>query len=394
MKKSLITLAVLAASGAASAQSSVTLFGILDATVRYVDADKGGNVLQLTNSGMNGSRLGVRGTEDLGGGLRASFWLEAGVNNDNGTGNTSSTNNSPSTSQTAATGTQGLTFNRRSTVSLAGTWGELRLGRDAIPSYPNLVIFDPFNSQGVGTSALFSLAGLSLLTGGGINLNSGAIRASNSIGYFMPNIAGFYGQAMVAMGEQYSASTGSTTATTNCPTNPSPAGTSNACKSNGNVAGVRFGYTSGPANIAYAWSATTFQPSEQYQAMNLGASWNFGMIMPRFLWNQEKALNKTANSYMIGVTAPIGAGEIKAAYTWGSSTNNQLDGNMISLGYVYNLSKRTALYTTGSYISNSGATTSATSPGRVYSYRLDGTSPAPQIGGNTWGLDFGVKHSF
>ena len=86
MKKSLITLAVLAASGAASAQSSVTLFGVVDATVRYVDAGTGGSVWSLTNSGYQGSRLGFRGTEDLGGGLSTSFWLEAGVNNDNGTG--------------------------------------------------------------------------------------------------------------------------------------------------------------------------------------------------------------------------------------------------------------------------------------------------------------------
>ena len=387
MKKSLIALAVLAASGTAMAQSSVTLFGIVDATVRYVDADKGGSVVALTNSGMYGSRLGFRGTEDLGGGLNASFWLEAGLNNDNGSGASTSTNNSTSTSQTGASGSQGLTFNRRSTVSLASTWGELRLGRDAIPSYVSIVTFDPFNSQGVGTSAIFSLAGLNLITNRALNLNSGAIRASNSIGYFMPRIAGFYGQAMYAMGEQPSISTGATPTTTNCATNPSPAGTSNACKSNGNVAGVRVGYANGPANIAYAWSATTFQPSEQYQAMNLGASWNFGMIMPRFLWNQEKALNKTANSYMIGATAPIGAGEVKAAYTWGSSTSNQLDGSMISLGYVYNLSKRTALYTTGSYISNSG--TAAT-----YNYGLAGTPAIPQIGGNTWGMDFGLKHSF
>ena len=81
---------------------------------------------------MYGSRLGFRGTEDLGGGLNASFWLEAGLNNDNGTGASTSTNNSTSTSQAGASGSQGLTFNRRSTVSLASTWGELRLGRDAI----------------------------------------------------------------------------------------------------------------------------------------------------------------------------------------------------------------------------------------------------------------------
>ncbi|HEY0837326.1 MAG TPA: porin, partial [Azospirillum sp.] len=79
MKKSLIALAVLAAAGAASAQSSVTLFGIVDAVVtvgRGTVADR----TQLTDSGYNSSRLGFRGTEDLGGGMSASFWLEAGLN--------------------------------------------------------------------------------------------------------------------------------------------------------------------------------------------------------------------------------------------------------------------------------------------------------------------------
>jgi predicted porin len=86
MKKSLIALAVLATAGVASAQSSVTLFGIVDATLAF---GKGSGVgssskTQLTNSGYNGSRLGFRGTEDLGGGMSASFWLEAGVTNDDG----------------------------------------------------------------------------------------------------------------------------------------------------------------------------------------------------------------------------------------------------------------------------------------------------------------------
>ena len=88
MKKSLIALAVLAAAGAASAQSSVTLFGIVDATLAYGKANGtgGSSKWQLTNSGYNSSRLGFRGTEDLGGGMSASFWLEAGLTNDNGTG--------------------------------------------------------------------------------------------------------------------------------------------------------------------------------------------------------------------------------------------------------------------------------------------------------------------
>src|SRR4051812_4868252 len=139
MKKSLIALAVMAAAGAASAQSSVTLFGIVDATISHYSGGGQHNTI-LTNSGYNSSRLGFRGTEDLGGGLAASFWLEAGINNDNGSFTSANTNNTLG----GATGGGGLTFARRSTVSLSGGWGEVRLGRDYVPTFWNTTLFDPF----------------------------------------------------------------------------------------------------------------------------------------------------------------------------------------------------------------------------------------------------------
>src|SRR6478672_11453613 len=146
MKKSLIALAVLAASGAAMAQSSVTLFGVVDATYAYGSGSVA-KKSQLTNSGYNSSRLGFRGVEDLGGGMSASFWLEAGLNNDNGTGGVTNTNNQAATSTGG-----GLVFNRRSTVSLNGGFGEVRLGRDYTPQFWNLTVFDPFGTNGVGTT--------------------------------------------------------------------------------------------------------------------------------------------------------------------------------------------------------------------------------------------------
>src|SRR5205085_4846578 len=126
-----------------SAQSSVALFGIVDAAARHVSnrGPAGGSVTRLHNSGESSSRLGFRGTEDLGGGMSGSFWLEAGLNNDDGTGQTLSTNNqfaAPASfaagggeagrNARASNGT-GLVFNRRATVSLAGGLGEIRLGR-------------------------------------------------------------------------------------------------------------------------------------------------------------------------------------------------------------------------------------------------------------------------
>src|ERR1700761_382453 len=154
MKKSLVALAALAVAGVASAQSSVTLFGVVDASITGfrvqsqtpfgVTVTKNQNT--LSNSGENSSRLGFRGTEDLGGGLAASFWLEAGLNNNDGTG--------------AATG-GGLDFNRRSTVSLSGAFGEVRLGRDYTPTFWNDTVFDPFGTNGVGTNLITNASGFS-----------------------------------------------------------------------------------------------------------------------------------------------------------------------------------------------------------------------------------------
>jgi predicted porin len=378
MKKSLIALAVLAAaSGAAMAQSSVTLFGVVDANLQYLDASnydavsgKGGTVWKLANSGYNSSRLGFRGTEDLGGGLNASFWLEAGVNNDNGTGSATSTNNSVST--TATGGAQGLTFNRRSTVSLAGNWGEVRLGRDYVPFFWNTTIFDPFGTNGVASATNFTTAGLGALAG---NTSSPtAVRASNSVGYFMPNIAGFYGQAMYAMGEN---------------------NRSSAAKNDGNVGSVRVGYANGPVDVAFGWGQTWVSAAQKYEVMNLGASWNFGMFKLMGLANWEAAdvttglytgQNLKSKSYLIGATMPLGAGELKASYIYGNSSYDLTDGSQIAIGYVYNLSKRTALYTTYAHINNSGNNVNA------YAYN-NGLAPAGAKN-NTQGFDFGVRHSF
>src|SRR5262245_59230432 len=126
MKKSLLALAALTAfAGAASAQSTVTLFGVVDQAV--FSAKNGANSMKgLASNQLNSNRLGFRGVEDLGGGLRAGFWLESAMANDTGL---------------AGGGNTGLDFQRRSTVSLMGGFGELRLGRDYDPSFWNYTVF-------------------------------------------------------------------------------------------------------------------------------------------------------------------------------------------------------------------------------------------------------------
>lgn len=359
MKKSLVALAILAAAGVASAQSSVTLFGVVDATYAHGSGKGVGSSSksQITNSGYNSSRLGFRGTEDLGGGMSASFWLEAGVNNDNGSGALTSTNNQVG----GTTGGGGLTFNRRSTVSLASGLGELRLGRDYTPHFWNHTVFDPFGTNGVGTSqALNSSLG-----------GPTTVRASNSVGYFLPgNLGGFYGQVQAYLGENNK--------------------TGAATEKDGNGAAIRLGYANGPVNVALATSNTKFAATAttgKIRSTNLGASYDFGVAQAMALVTRDKVdstpTSVTGKGALVGALVPMGAGQIRVAYsTYKTDAATTPKSKKWALGYVHNLSKRTALYTTFARVTNSGGAAQA----------LNGAVTAAN--NRSTGYDFGIKHSF
>jgi predicted porin len=295
MKKSLIALAVLATAGVASAQSSVTLFGIVDATLLSATAaawffrQDPADQLRLQRL-----RLGFRGTEDLGGGMSASFWLEAGVTNDDGRGAATNTNNQATGGAVAGIGGgQGLTFNRRSTVSLAGGWGEVRLGRDYSPQFWNLTVFDPFGTNGVGTTQTLKSS-----LGGPVT-----VRASNSMGYFLPrNLGGFYGQIQYYLGENNQ--------------------TGAATEDDGKGAGLRLGYAAGPVNVALAFSSTNYATGD-IKTTNLGGQYDFGVAKLMAHYNRDRVsapANVTQTGYLIGGLIPMGAGEIRLAYS--RSKNN------------------------------------------------------------------------
>jgi predicted porin len=363
MKKSLIALAVLATAGVASAQSSVTLFGIVDARLAVGNGSGVGSSdkTQLTNSGYNSSRLGFRGTEDLGGGMSASFWLEAGVHNDNGMGQATSTNNQATGTltggaQAARPGDIGLTFNRRSIVSLAGGWGEVRLGRDYSPQFWNLTVFDPFGTNGVGTTQTLNSS-----RGGAVN-----VRASNSMGYFLPrNLGGFYGQIQYYLGENNQ--------------------TGAATEDDGKGAGLRLGYAAGPVNVALAFSSTNYATGD-IKTTNIGGQWDFGVAKLMAHYNRDRVsapANVTQTGYLIGGLIPMGAGEIRLAYSRSKdNTAASARTNKYAIGYVHNLSKRTALYTTFARTSNSGGAAAA----------LNGAVTAAND--KSTGYDFGIRHSF
>ena len=336
MKKTLIALAAVAATGAAFAQSSVTLFGIVDLNVRNVKQG-GESLTSMSQDGIASSRLGFRGVEDLGGGMKAGFWLEAGLNPDTGT-------------------PAGVQFQRRSTVSLMGGFGEVRLGRDYTPTFWNHTVFDPFGTNGVGSSVnTFTVLGSGATT---------LVRANNTLAYFTPNLGGFGAQIQYAFKE---------TPAANDPNE---------------YAGIRLTYAAGPLSVALATGTEGSSiETESFKRTNVGASYDFGVAKPMAQYTIGKFGSAEVKHLMVGVVAPVGPGNIKASYTrsdYNPAAGNG-DANQIAVGYDYNLSKRTAVYGTYSRLTNKNGGSS---------FGLTPNAAAQTANGKSTGIEFGLRHSF
>ena len=359
MKKTLVAIAALSAISA-FAQSSVTLGGTVDVRLAIGNGDTS-NKTQLSNNGIASSQFRFVGVEDLGGGLKAGFHLEAGYSPDDGTGAATSVNNQAVGAFNPATGanpgvrpgTQGFTFNRRSTLSLMGGFGEIRLGRDYTPHFWNHTFYDPFGTNGVGSS--MALTG----SGGGAT----TVRASNTIAYLTPSFGGFGAQIQTYFGENNSNAA-------------APAG-SNA----GSGSSLRLSYVQGPINVGLAFGRTTTSTSTDVTTTNIGGSYNLGAVAIMGLYNVDANTGfADVKGGLIGVTAPIGSGTAKAAF---SQTDNGVNGiaKQFAIGYVYDLSKRSSVYATLATVNNSNT-----------SIALNGATTT--VGGNSTGFDLGVKHSF
>ncbi|WP_454900691.1 porin [Variovorax boronicumulans] len=312
-----ISLASLFIGPSSWAQSSVTLFGVVDISVSHYQTKSvlpaglpwwslaaptsiSQGATKLASGAHTPSLLGIRGQEDLGGGLAAGFWLESTLTPDDGA--------------------QGLgVFDRRSTVSLSGPFGEVRLGRDYVPTYWNLTVFDPFGTVGVGAN-LWNPIGTGLTTSHGkspANLMpfDNYVRASNSVGYFLPgNVGGFYGQVMYSLHE-----------------NLKQSGVSHSPSKGGRNVGGRFGYQRGPLNLAIAYQEDTKDDlsgfdKDRLKILNAGVSYDFDVIK---LFGQLSQIrderskmnvaniggiphpfrNESNGKYtggLIGITAPVG----------------------------------------------------------------------------------------
>lgn len=289
MKKSLLALAALTAfAGVASAQSSVTLYGRVDLSV---NKPIGTDAKNLSNG--SGSRLGLRGTEDLGGGLSALFNIEHRFNADTGADSTGNVR----------------FWNGRSLVGLRGGFGQVVFGREYTTSFLGTQLWaDPWGWDTI--AAQNGITGL-----GGI----AKVRNDSSVTY---NIAagGF------SFGIQTAEATDAINTFASKPLN------------------FNVGYAGGPLRASFGYEKTGREGAADEKMWSAAVSYDLGFMKPGFYYGRGDALNGAEHKgWMITATAPLGAGEFRASYG-NLKANDTSVSKRLALGYHYSMSKRTTLY--------------------------------------------------
>jgi predicted porin len=289
MKKSLIALAALGAfAGAASAQSSVTLYGRVDLSFQK---PMGTDLKGIANG--SGSRFGVRGVEDLGGGLKAIFNIEHRYNADTGADSTGGTR----------------FWNGRSYVGFQGGFGSVVLGREYTTSFLGTqLIADPWGYDTVATQA--GIIGL-----GGI----AKVRNDSSVTYKV-------GAGGFSFGVQVAEATDTINTFQKKPTN------------------FNLGYAGGPLNASFAYEKTGREGAGTEKLWGVQATYDFGVLKPGFYYGRGTALSgATHKGLMLTLRADVGAGQFRAA-VGNLKANGTKVSQLMSLGYHYSLSKRTTIY--------------------------------------------------
>jgi predicted porin len=346
MKKSLIAMAVLAASGVASAQSTVTLYGLADAyfgsqklkTSPAVGASTSLRQTVINSGGFNTSRFGMKGSEDLGGGLKANFLLEAGYDIDTGAANNYT---NPFTGQTS-----NAIFGRQSWVGLSGGFGEIKLGKMWTP-------YDEVKGSGAAAfdANIFAPAANVWLSNGYQD------RPGNSIYYSTPNFSGFSAAALYAFGENKANAVGTTPA-----------------QNAGKIVSVNVQYANGPIGVALSHQqekASSLATTTKFTQLN--GSYDFRVVKLLAAYGQVKNGSTTlfvpavivppattatitpvgvskSKEYQIGLDVPLGAVTLSGGYahskaTLGAAGGGEIKSNGIGLAAKYDVSKRTFLYT-------------------------------------------------
>jgi len=299
MKKSLLALAVLTAvSGAAFAQSSVTLYGKVDLGLVLDSGNASGKSIRLDSGVTGGSRIGFKGVEDLGGGMKAAFQLETGYCADSAAG-----------APNFCTGSNQF-MGRQAHGDLTGAFGALSAGRQYSIGFNNLSTIDPFGTGFAGQ----------------INniVDPSGIRLNNSVTYATPNMGGFVGSAEIAFGEQ----------TGNWQAN--------------RETGAGLTYASGPAYVGFSFYDVSNSAGNGAARKNytLGGTYDFGVIKLHALAQKSTGPSSLdVLDLMGGVTIPVAHGNLMASYIHHNDrTSADKDAQQLGVGYLYPLSKRTSVY--------------------------------------------------
>jgi predicted porin len=360
MNKNIIAAAVLAAgAGAASAQSAVTIYGIIDAGYVRESGGAAGTVNKITSGVGSYSRLGFRGTEDLGGGNSILFTLESGFRVDTGEQDTT-----------------GSLFQRQAFIGIKGPYGQLTVGRQYTPWHQALTqVGDPFGTGYAGGAK-------NLFPDYGTN-----VRTSNTLLYTAPVTEGFTGEVAYSPGEQ--------------------PGSNKA----GRQMGFAIGYSAGPLNVRLAYNNKNSDiapvpggtPVSRSIARNtlIVANYDFKVVKAYFAFSKDKGFNSSpmgnttnpfggvpptpssdSHEYLLGLSAEAGPGTVLASIMRkNDKTSFNQDANSWGIGYLYPLSKRTLVYAAYGSIDNKN--------GAGYTV-ANNTEP----GSGDRAFNLGLRHSF
>lgn len=345
MKKSLIALAVLAATGAASAQSSVTLYGIVDTFVASTNVNPSaagvGSTSQtvINSGGINGNRWGMKGSEDLGGGLKANFDLESGFSSDTGTQG------------------QGRLFGRQAYVGVSGGFGAVQLGRMS-------TVMHLYTGAAQGMLDGAAIAPLTQIgrvndnnqkIGGGANTGA-TLRFNNALRYTTPSFSGLQATAQYALGENNTAG------------GDADKGYALAATYKGGPIGVQTAYqvetcNANTANFGAGAGACAVNGTYRRFAY-VGAEYNLGMAVLKASYGRAENIagrnNANSTEYQVGVDVPVSSALLLTA-SYASADDNRTQSNVINplagkasreaygVGAKYALSKRTYVYTAFEY---------------------------------------------
>ena len=357
-----LTTIALAASAAASAQttaaaptSSVTIYGVADAFVQY--ADGANRLTRVQSGGLAGSRLGFRGNEDLGGGLRAVFTLEHGINLDDGTNG------------------QGAFWGRQAFVGLAdSSIGSVTLGRQYGSLYPLTSDFSEFANgvYGPSTAVIGGFGGYEPVRGSAnsATANGGPSRVNNSVKAESASFGGVKVGALWGLGE----AAGSTTGT--------------------RVADAWVRYTGGPLDAMVSFVDDKIDASGfSVRTISGAAAYSFGAARVTGGYvsvDDRSTTDADGQGYWVGADYRFGQHQVKAQWVENKAENvNTGKTQALGVGYQFDFSRRTALYTSLTRFKNEGTA--------GYANRWASTLPASLTSAserNITELALGIRHSF